>query len=100
EVFFTNGVPQSKQNFAAGGLSALQFVQGFPGSVAGGGSAACARGGGGAGGGRRPTDGGLPAPADVCARGGGGGGGTNGSGGVLSALRPMVRPASAASSSE
>src|SRR5690349_11971620 len=56
-AFFANGVPQSKQNFAAGGLSARQFGQGFcggSGTESTGSTGVVERAeGGGAGGGRR-----------------------------------------------
>ena len=69
DAFFANGVPQSKQNFAAGGLRAPQLVQGlFAGSAAAiakasGGGSILLDGDGGAGGGLRAGAGPAAAPA-------------------------------------
>src|SRR5438552_6340524 len=117
DAFLANGVPQSKQNFAAGGLRAPQLVQGlFAGSAA---AIAKASGGGsilldgdrGAGGGLRAGAGPAPAagtPSPTRGRAAAPGGASpdtaNGSAGVLSDGLPLraarVNPASAASSSE
>src|SRR2546422_1961611 len=117
-AFLANGVPQSKQNFAAGGFSAPQFAQGFSagkGTESTGATCFSRLGGGGAGGGRRAGAGELMKTAGetappACGRPVEGGGGAkpgtaNGSGGVLSwgeplPARAVVSPASAASSSE
>src|SRR5919201_2356266 len=117
EAFFANGVPQSKQNFAAGGLRAPQLAQGLlAGSAAAiatasGGGSALLEGEGGAGGGLRAGNGpaaaaGRPSPTRGRAAGAGGArpDTANGSGGVFSEGLPFraarVKPASAASSSE
>src|SRR5919201_770524 len=117
EAFFANGVPQSKQNFAAGGLRAPQLAQGLlAGSAAAiatasGGGSALLEGEGGAGGGLRAGNGpaaaaGRPSPTRGRAAGAGGArpDTANGSGGVFSEGLPFraarVNPASAASSSE
>src|SRR5882762_8604191 len=111
-AFRGNGLPQSKQNLAAGGFSAPHWGQGFSAgrAAASTGSRGLARGdGGGAGGGRlaggEAAD--IAAPAATRTRPVEGGGtarpgAANGSGGVLSTGEPfpMVNPASAASSSE
>ena len=118
-TLFAKGVPQSKQNLAAGGLRAAQFAQGLSGErgmASTGGPCFSRVDGGGAGGGRRAgrEDPVIETPGDVApptwARPVEGGGGTNtgtanGSGGVLSEGEPwparaVVSPASAASSSE
>src|SRR5882724_2496913 len=113
-AFRGKGLPQSKQNLAAGGFSAPHLVQGFSAgrAAASTGSRGLARGdGGGAGGGRLAGGAAAaiapPAPAATRARPVEGGGtarpgAANGCGGVLSAGEPlpMVSPASAASSSE
>src|SRR5258705_4238940 len=118
-AFFANGVPQSKQNLAAGGFRAPQFPHGLSagrGTESTGSGCLARSEGGGAGGGRRA---GVTAPVTAPPRGTGtatrarpveGRGGAmpgiaNGSGGVLSWGDPFpelarVRPASSASSSE
>src|SRR5437016_4515315 len=110
DAFLAKGVPQSKQNFAAGGLRAPQLVQG----LLGGSAAAMAKASGegsildgdrGAGGGLRAGEGpaaaaGTPSPKRGRAAGPGEASPdtANGSAGVLSdglPLRARVNPASA-----